>query len=186
MHVPDPYLAVPLHPVPEVVLEAKADGIGPGLPDPVEPLVAAAEGPLELQIPTDEDGPDVVQPGGRRAIEEVEPDEPEPRAPDFVGATRLDGADLLAEGFAHRLGDRLPEADPDPDGPARRGVAHPERDAAVDLAPEVQDDARGRTVIRQQEPVERSCLLVGRAGRGPISPRAGTGSRRFPRRVGSA
>ena len=43
MHVADPYEAVPLDAVPEIVLHVEVDGVGSGFPDLVDPFIVTLE-----------------------------------------------------------------------------------------------------------------------------------------------
>ena len=121
------------------------DGADAGLPDAVEAVVAALERAELRQVAEQADGTDGLQVDDA-VLDGVDADEPEAGVADLGRAVPGEGDDGVVDRVvlvrrAHRLGDALAEAD----AGAGRGVvrrrAERDRDAAVEFAAEVEQDA---------------------------------------------
>jgi len=107
VHVPEPHQAVAFHPVPEVLLHIEVDGIGPRLPDAVQPFIIAAERPQIRDVAVTEDRPHGFQIELRIRLHQVDPHEAEPRVPGLDiaqprHAERKIAQRMLVRGAGHR------------------------------------------------------------------------------------
>ena len=151
MHVSDPDKAVPLDPVPDVVLHVEVDGVGAGLPDLVEPFVIALEAseigyvPVAGDCPYRHDGHiDILAheveayeaETGVAELDRSEPGNGDLEIPDgvLVGRCASLGVDI-----AHGFSDGFSEANMEHGGFLVPGNGTGDFKSALHLLPEIQE-----------------------------------------------
>ena len=170
VHVPEPYQAVAFHPVPEVLLHIEVDGIGPRLPDAVQPFIIAAERPQIRDVAVTEDRPHGFQIELRIGLHQVDPHEAEPRVPGLDIAqprhaerkiaqrmlVRGAGHRGVAADVAHRLAHRFAQADPHLQRPLVGAYRRRERDPAAQLLAEIEQHG-SRAPVAGREAADIGC-----------------------------
>ena len=154
VHVANPHQPVAFDAIPEVVLHAEMHGVGPHLPDAVEPLVAGAKRADPRHVANPQHRPHLRQLHRMLGIDRVDPHEAEAARADRLRAEpgQLDHgiADrmvvlsvLLAAEIGHRLAGRLPKPHPHRHRLLRRGHGGEELHVPLQLAAKVDQDASG-------------------------------------------
>ena len=168
MHVADPHEAIALDAVPEVVLHAEVNGVGPHFPHPVEPRIARAKGADPGQIADTELRPHLREHHRLPGVDRVDPHKPksaradrlrpQPGKRDDGIADRMIVLGVPVAEVGHRLACRFAEANANADGVLRGGERRVELDMPLELTAKVEEHASGPVVARRQR--------AGRDGRG--------------------
>ena len=138
--------------VPEIILHVQMDRVRAGLPDLVEPLVAAPKRAQVRQVAIEKHRPHHFELREAVRVLQIDPHESKARVADLGGAQpggqnalvadrMVVRGVLLAAELGHRLADGFAEPDPQPDGLVVLGVPDHDLHAAVQLLAEIQQNA---------------------------------------------
>ena len=155
VHVANPHQTIAFDAIPEVVLHAQMHGIGPGLPDAIEPLVAAAKRPDPRYIAHSQHRPHPREQRRPAGIDSINAHKAKAAGPDRDRSQPGERDDLIADRmvvlsvlfpakFGHRLAGRFPQTHPHP----HRVLAGCQRSEQfhmpLEFAPEIEEHARCR------------------------------------------